>query len=63
MLFLLKPLLDWVRSQHPMYVIFPYFVFTAFATFPSSIGLTSAALASCLFLLTFLGWRLNGRKD
>ena len=55
----LRSALNWIVKRHPMWVVFPYGVAQALATFPSREGFVAGGVATILFLLCYVGWKLG----
>jgi type III secretory pathway component EscT len=52
---------NWLARKHPMVPVLPFITAQALATFPSKVGIVCSVVATALFLLCLLGWRVNSK--
>lgn len=54
--------LNWMGRRHPLWFILPFMVSIAAGTFPSAEGYICASVATVIFFLCLIGWRINVRE-
>ena len=56
---MMRPIAEWARKQHIMWIVVPYLVASALSTFPSLEGVICLAIEWVMFFFVLASWRVK----